>query len=327
MQSMNRFKMGGIILATGASLTLLVKLYWILFPGENLYSITYRIISHVFGFWFALLVSPPSFEGTTIGFNWISLVWIPWAAVFILFLLWIAMKVIRGRFKSDSVSLPVLGVLGSWFIFGLLYDRISSGFYFFEFDLKLLLPMLLSDLAVITMIIGIGLILFSYKEATITAPGIQERSSTNSPAYFVRTSPITVSEALFSFRGRMSRSDYWLKGVLVLLPIGIFNNMLAFGVDNDGVYVLAIIIGVVSIWPSLALMVKRLHDRNHSGLFTATLLIPLVNIIFMCWILVEVWFISGTVGPNRFGNDTLLLNEVRQAAGHQSPTRTESIAE
>jgi uncharacterized membrane protein YhaH (DUF805 family) len=114
---------------------------------------------------------------------------------------------------------------------------------------------------------------------------------------------MTVGQALFSFQGRMSRRDYWLKGFLILLPLGIFNNILAYGVDNDGARALAMIIGVASIWPGLALVVKRLHDRNRSGWFAATLLIPLANIVFMIWILIEVWFLRGTIGTNRFGDD------------------------
>ena len=72
---------------------------------------------------------------------------------------------------------------------------------------------------------------------------------------------MTVGQALFSFQGRMSRHDYWLKGFLVLLPLGILNNILAYGVDNGGARALAIIIGIACIWPGLALVVKRLHDR------------------------------------------------------------------
>jgi len=121
-----------------------------------------------------------------------------------------------------------------------------------------------------------------------------------------RDAAMTLSRALFSFRGRLSRRDYWLKGFLVLLPIGIFNNILAYGVDTDGARVLAMIIGVGSLWPGLALLVKRLHDHNRSGWFAATLLIPLANIVFLLWILAETWFLRGTVGPNRFGEDPVL---------------------
>lgn len=114
---------------------------------------------------------------------------------------------------------------------------------------------------------------------------------------------MTVGQALFSFQGRMCRRDYWFKGFLVLLPVGIINNILAYGINNDGARALSMIIGIASIWPGLALIVKRLHDRNRSGWFAATVLIPFLNVVFAIWILIEVWFLRGTVGPNRFGED------------------------
>jgi len=132
---------------------------------------------------------------------------------------------------------------------------------------------------------------------------------------YKRTRPMTISRALFSFNGRMCRSDYWLKGFLILLPIGIVNNILAYGVDNDGARTVAIVIGALSIWPGLALVVKRLHDRGRSGWFYLTVLIPLVQIVFAVWILIEVWFVKGTDGPNRFGEDPLGLIDAQADDG------------
>ena len=130
-----------------------------------------------------------------------------------------------------------------------------------------------------------------------------------------RARPMTISRALFSFSGRMCRSDYWLKGFLVLLPIGIVNNILAYGVDNDGARMVAMVIGILSIWPGFALIVKRLQDRDRSGWFALTLLIPFVGIIFAIWILIEVWFLKGTDGPNRFGEDPLGLIDAQPDDG------------
>jgi uncharacterized membrane protein YhaH (DUF805 family) len=116
---------------------------------------------------------------------------------------------------------------------------------------------------------------------------------------------MTIGRALFSFHGRMNRSDYWLKGFLILLPLGILNNVLTFGVATGEARAVALIIGLLSLWPGLALLIKRLHDRNRSGWFAATLLIPIANIVFVIWIIVEVWFLRGTIGPNRFGEDPM----------------------
>jgi len=117
---------------------------------------------------------------------------------------------------------------------------------------------------------------------------------------------MTVGQALFSFKGRMKRSDYWLKGFLPLLPLGILNNILMYAVATDEARAIAIVIGLISLWPALALVVKRLHDRNHSGWFAFIFLIPFAGPI---WLLIEVIFLKGTTGPNRFGDDPLQTSD------------------
>lgn len=117
--------------------------------------------------------------------------------------------------------------------------------------------------------------------------------------------PISIPQVLFSFNGRISRSEYWLKGVLVLMPFSILNNILFFAVDSDVAYIFAAIISVISLWPGIALNVKRWHDRDRSTLWFLTLLIPFVNLGFMIWIMVETYFLKGTDGTNRFGDDPL----------------------
>lgn len=117
--------------------------------------------------------------------------------------------------------------------------------------------------------------------------------------------PMSIPQVLFSFNGRISRSEYWLKGFLILLPFGILNNILAYGVDSDGARAVAIILGVISLWPGLALLVKRWRDRDRSAWWLATLLIPFLGILFSIWILIEAWFLKGTDGDNRFGKDPL----------------------
>jgi hypothetical protein len=163
MQAMSRFKLGGILLAAGTALVLILKLQWILFPEENS-SLIDNVVINIVGYWFASLVMPLIIDGITYQFSWVSLIWLPWAGVFIAFLLWVAIKVIRGQFRSDFVPLPILGVFGGWFLIALLYDKFTRGFYNFEFDLRWLIAELFSDLATITIIIGLGLIIFSYKK-------------------------------------------------------------------------------------------------------------------------------------------------------------------
>ncbi len=119
------------------------------------------------------------------------------------------------------------------------------------------------------------------------------------------TRTASLKYALFSFKGRLCRRDYWLKGAIALAPIGIINNVLRFGL-SDSEFIsrgIPILLSIVILWPSLALLIKRLHDHDRSGWFTATILIPIANIFVGLWIIVHVWFQRGSIGSNRFGED------------------------
>ena len=60
-------------------------------------------------------------------------------------------------------------------------------------------------------------------------------------------------------------------------------------------------VSLALLWPSLALGIKRAHDRNRSGWFLLLLFVPLINF----WPLIELACIAGTPGANRFGPDPL----------------------
>jgi uncharacterized membrane protein YhaH (DUF805 family) len=122
---------------------------------------------------------------------------------------------------------------------------------------------------------------------------------------------MTIGKALFSFEGRLCRSDYWLKGVLILIPFSIMNNILIHGLKMREA---GMIIALIMLWPSLAILIKRLHDRNRSGWFIFIIFIPVIGGI---WLLVEVWFLKGTDGPNRFGRDYLQAAETVPVIGEQ----------
>jgi uncharacterized membrane protein YhaH (DUF805 family) len=62
------------------------------------------------------------------------------------------------------------------------------------------------------------------------------------------------------------------------------------------------ILVLLTLWPSLAMYTKRWHDRDKSGWWTLIILVPIIGSI---WLLVELGFLRGTDGPNRFGDDPL----------------------
>jgi uncharacterized membrane protein YhaH (DUF805 family) len=111
-------------------------------------------------------------------------------------------------------------------------------------------------------------------------------------------------DILFSFKGRLSRSDYWKKAFPVLFIFGLIIGIIqAIEIESSGESALSILFYLVFLWPVSAVAAKRLHDRNRSGWLLLTLMIPFISIIFAIWLGIEIWFFKGTAGNNRFGPD------------------------
>jgi uncharacterized membrane protein YhaH (DUF805 family) len=92
---------------------------------------------------------------------------------------------------------------------------------------------------------------------------------------------------------------------------------------------ISLIIGLVTAYPYIALSVKRRHDRNNNGydaigLIVFSLLwslvqalgavnstnplymiVSIVFLIYAIYVLVQLGFLKGTVGPNNYGPDPL----------------------
>jgi uncharacterized membrane protein YhaH (DUF805 family) len=119
---------------------------------------------------------------------------------------------------------------------------------------------------------------------------------------------------LFGFQGRANRAKFWLValGIVVveLILFGILGSSVSMSADpqeamaNMGpVANLAIIVFiVVATWISVAVGIKRFHDRNKTGWWV---LIAFVPIIGGLWYLIECGFLRGTAGPNNYGPDPL----------------------
>ena len=130
---------------------------------------------------------------------------------------------------------------------------------------------------------------------------------------------MTSFEDWFSFSGRITRRDYWLWYALLVagleLAVAVLRLLLKaaagggmpvhFG-DTDLLIrpgtVIGIVAGIAIFLGGLAGAVKRLHDRDRSGWFYLICLVPLIGPI---WLAVEIGFLRGTFGPNRFGPDPL----------------------
>ena len=109
-----------------------------------------------------------------------------------------------------------------------------------------------------------------------------------------------------SAKGRITRSDYWIKYFLVFVGISIALTILDFATGHydveTGYGLFSTIFSIIAIWPGFAISFKRLHDRNKSAWWMLLMFIPIIGWI---WLLVEIGFLRGTVGPNDFGDDPL----------------------
>lgn len=145
---------------------------------------------------------------------------------------------------------------------------------------------------------------------------------------------MSYSQFLFSFEGRISRSAYWLKWMLpywvIIIAFTVILGMLSDGAamssaakpmayePSPAANAISIVYGLfllASIWPSLAVGIKRWHDRDKSGWWMLIMFVPLIGGL---WYLIETGFLKGTTGPNRFGPDPV------PAGGYQPAMSTQA---
>jgi uncharacterized membrane protein YhaH (DUF805 family) len=106
----------------------------------------------------------------------------------------------------------------------------------------------------------------------------------------------------FSAQGRVNRKQWWLR---LILPIFVITLVLAF-IDTvtgayepkTGVGILSSLFALASLIPAILVDIKRWHDRDKSGWWMLIVLVPIIGSI---WLLIELGFLAGTPGANRFG--------------------------
>jgi uncharacterized membrane protein YhaH (DUF805 family) len=139
---------------------------------------------------------------------------------------------------------------------------------------------------------------------------------------------------LFTARGRTNRAKFWLAMLVYLLVYGVaggvFYLLYVQGMTMTGIAIAGVVY-LVSIVSSIFVSIRRLHDRDKSGhwlwLFylvpgilsgigsammelnpqaTLVAIVPsVVSIGIYIWAIVELGFLRGTQGANRFGPDPL----------------------
>jgi uncharacterized membrane protein YhaH (DUF805 family) len=133
---------------------------------------------------------------------------------------------------------------------------------------------------------------------------------------------------LFSFRGRLSRLPYWigtLISVVVMAGVMVLLSSQVHTISGWGIAVCALLFAMM-LWAVLALASKRLRDRGKgfgwlafylllppaieflggtTGSYGIAIAVSLVSIGISIAGLIDMGFLRGTRGANRFGGDPL----------------------
>jgi len=156
-----------------------------------------------------------------------------------------------------------------------------------------------------------------------------------------------IGEFYFSPRHWISRSQYWLGYVLPAFGIAVILRLAAVfhgepSREGGPFMTVLLLFYLVALWPGVAVLVKRIHDRNKSGWLALILYIPLfIGIIVAAfaiasiaagnihlgnqlaifgaivfagvgivgiWFLVEFGCLRGTIGANQYGPDPVPHN-------------------
>ena len=144
---------------------------------------------------------------------------------------------------------------------------------------------------------------------------------------------------LFRFQGRAGRLTYWKTQLLVMVGMAVVwcgGLLLAVAFHVGALSAVALAGPVIAVPIGLAVYARRLHDRNKSAwwllifwavpvvaqlavlplrgstnvvIIIVTLVVVFVGIIASIWGVVEIGFLKGTRGPNRFGADPIAPQE------------------
>jgi uncharacterized membrane protein YhaH (DUF805 family) len=141
-----------------------------------------------------------------------------------------------------------------------------------------------------------------------------------------------LSSLFLSLDGRINRARFWL-GTVILAVVSFaatYLIVLLIGV-SQGAVALSAAVAFALAYPSYAVMAKRFQDRGKPGWLALIGLVPVyaTNLLYtfevfdtldpsplaqgidvvisliLLWFLVELGFLKGTQGPNRYGPDPL----------------------
>ena len=111
-----------------------------------------------------------------------------------------------------------------------------------------------------------------------------------------------LKEHYADFKGRARREEYWMytlfNGIASLILIMIFGGI-GVAMDSPGILFFSYIYFIATFVPSLAVVVRRLHDVGKSGWFLLIGLIPFVGPIY----LLVLYCTDSEHGANQWGEN------------------------
>lgn len=113
-------------------------------------------------------------------------------------------------------------------------------------------------------------------------------------------------EKFFSIKGRLRRNSFVPRAILLFVTAVLLYLFSENAAEPSTVilsYCAIAACGILFLMQS----VKRLHDTNYSSWWLFSIFFPLLTILF----LLHAFFIDGTPGPNKYGNDPKLRLSIR----------------
>lgn len=115
----------------------------------------------------------------------------------------------------------------------------------------------------------------------------------------------------FSSNGRLNRKRYWLMSLVntavfmlyfwAIVASGLFHQQQGQPIEMGLGFILLMLGYLFMFYISIMMNIKRAHDRGRSGHFLWLCIIPIISL----WPMIELLFIKGTEGTNKFGEDPL----------------------
>ena len=105
-----------------------------------------------------------------------------------------------------------------------------------------------------------------------------------------------------NFEGRARRKEYWmfaLFNMFIIIPLYVFSMYLVAEHNSFIGLIIYFIYSLAVLIPSLAVVVRRLHDIDKSGWMILISFIPFIGGIWLLILLVT----EGTIGSNQYGRN------------------------